>query len=139
MRSRTSSDRTFKLKTIPFLLAFAVPALSHAQEAAGEVVLPTVSVSGQGLGDTTEGTCSYTTGKTQTATPLSMSPRETPQSVSVVTQQRIEDQGLSSITDVLNNVTGISVHKYETHRAQFTSRGFDVNTLMIAGIPSTWD
>lgn len=142
MRSRISSDRTFKLKTIPFLLALAVPALSHAQEAGKEIVLPTVSVSGQAmgtLGETTEGTGSYTTGKTQTATPLSMSPRETPQSVSVVTQQRIEDQNFSNITDLLNSVTGISVHQYETHRAQFTSRGFDINTLMIDGIPSTWD
>ncbi|MFT3848143.1 MAG: TonB-dependent siderophore receptor [Propionivibrio sp.] len=139
MRPPISTHPAFRLKTIPFLLAIAIPAFAQAQESGKEVVLPTVSVSGQGLGETTEGTGSYTTGKTQTATPLSMSPRETPQSVSVVTQQRIEDQGLTNITDLLNNVTGISVHQYETHRAQFTSRGFDINTLMIDGIPSTWD
>lgn len=139
MRSRISSDRAFKLKTIPFLLAFAVPALSHAQEASKEIVLPTVSVSGQGLGETTEGTGSYTTGKTQTATPLSMSLRETPQSVSVVTQQRIEDQNFSNITDLLNSVTGVSVHQYETSRGQFTARGFDINTLMIDGVPTSWE
>ena len=72
MRSRISSDRTFKLKTIPFLLAFAAPALSHAQEASNEVVLPTVSVSGQAmgqtLGETTEGTGSYTVPATSAAT-----------------------------------------------------------------------
>ena len=139
MRSRISSDRAFKLKTIPFLLAFAVPALSHAQEASKEIVLPTVSVSGHGLGETTEGTGSYTTGKTQTATPLSMSLRETPQSVSVVTQQRIEDQNFSNITDLLNSVTGVSVHQYETSRGQFTARGFDINTLMIDGVPTSWE
>ena len=139
MRRPTSTDPAFRLKTIPLLLAIAIPAFSQAQENGKEIVLPTVSVSDQGLGETTEGTGSYTTGRTQTATPLSMSPRETPQSVSVVTQQRIEDQGFTNITDLLNNVTGVSVHQYETHRAQFTSRGFDVNTLMIDGIPSTWD
>ena len=139
MRRPTSTDPAFRLKIIPLLLAIAIPAFSQAQENGKEIVLPTVSVSDQGLGETTEGTGSYTTGRTQTATPLSMSPRETPQSVSVVTQQRIEDQGFTNITDLLNNVTGVSVHQYETHRAQFTSRGFDVNTLMIDGIPSTWD
>ena len=139
MRRPTSTDPAFRLKTIPLLLAIAIPAFSQAQENGKEIVLPTVSVSDQGLGETTEGTGSYTTGRTHTATPLSMSPRETPQSVSVVTQQRIEDQGFTNITDLLNNVTGVSVHQYETHRAQFTSRGFDVNTLMIDGIPSTWD
>jgi outer membrane receptor for ferric coprogen and ferric-rhodotorulic acid len=139
MQSPISTDRKFKLKTISLVVALAAPAFSRAEETAKEIVLPTVAVSGQVMGETTEGTGSYTTGKTQTATPLSMSLRETPQSVSVVTQQRIEDQGLSSITDVLNNVTGISVHQYETNRAQFTARGFDINTLMIDGIPTTWE
>lgn len=139
MQSLNSPDRDFKIRTIPLLLALATPALSSAQDTGREIVLPVVAVSGQGLGEATEGTGSYTTGKSRTATPLSLSLRETPQSVSVVTQQRIEDQGLSSITDALNNVTGISVHQYETSRAQFTARGFDVNALMIDGTPTTWD
>ena len=44
-----------------------------------------------------------------------------------------------NITDVLNNVTGVSVNQYETHRAQFNARGFDINALMIDGVPTTWD
>ena len=74
MRRPTSTDPAFRLKTIPLLLAIAIPAFSQAQENGKEIVLPTVSVSDQGLGETTEGTGSYTTGRTQTATPLSMSP-----------------------------------------------------------------
>ena len=134
-----SQNRNFRIRTIPLLVVLALPMLSNAQDASREAVLPAVAVSGQGLGEATEGTGSYTTGKSRTATPLSLSLRETPQSVSVVTQQRIEDQGLSSITDALNNVTGVSVHQYETSRAQFTARGFDINALMIDGIPTTWD
>lgn len=135
MQSSTPPNRALRLKTLSLMLAAAIPALSSAQE----TVLPAVSVSAPTMGETTEGTGSYTTGKAQTATPLSLSLRETPQSVSVVTQQRIEDQGLSSITDVINNVTGVSVHQYETNRAQFTARGFDINTLMIDGVPTTWN
>jgi len=129
----------FKLKTLSLMVAIALPALSHADDPASEAVLPAVKVSAELMGETTEGTGSYTTGKTKTATPLSMSLRDTPQSVSVVTQQRIEDQGFFNITDVLNSVTGVSVNQYETSRGQFTARGFDINTLMIDGVPTTWD
>ena len=139
MHSLHSSGNTFKVKTLSLMVALTLPAFSQAEDAGAEAALSTVTVSEQQMGDKTEGTGSYTTGKTNTATPLSMSLRDTPQSVSVVTQQRIEDQDLSDITDVLNNVTGVSVHQYETNRAQFTARGFDINTLMIDGVPTTWD
>ena len=121
------------------MVAFALSGWSQAQDAGGEALLSPVRVSERVMGENTEGTGSYTTGKTKTATPLSLSPRDTPQSVSVVTQQRIEDQGLLNITDVINNVTGVSVNQYETHRAQFHARGFDINALMVDGVPTTWD
>ena len=117
--------------------------LAQAQQVPAAIpTLSTVVIQAQdqnAVTETTEGTGSYTTGKAKTATPLTMSLRDTPQSVSVVTQQRIQDQGLQSIADVVNNTTGVSVRQYETHRGQFISRGFDVNTLMIDGIPTTWD
>ncbi|WP_448108271.1 TonB-dependent siderophore receptor [Pseudomonas azerbaijanoccidentalis] len=87
----------------------------------------------------TEGTNSYTTDAARTATPLTMSLRETPQSVSVVTQQRIQDQDLKTILDVVNNATGVSVNRYETSRAQFNARGFELNSLMIDGVPTIYE
>ncbi|WP_293779310.1 TonB-dependent siderophore receptor [uncultured Oxalicibacterium sp.] len=100
--------------------------------------LPEIKVEAATLGETTEGTGSYTSGRSKSATPLSMSLRDTPQSVSVVTQQRIEDQRLLTVTDVLNNTTGVSVNQYETNRAQFNARGFKINNIMIDGVPTTW-
>ena len=50
---------------------------------------------------TTEGTNSYTTKSMSTSTGLPLSIRETPQSVSVITRQRIEDQGMNSLDDVV--------------------------------------
>jgi len=126
-----------KIKTLALLVALALPALARAQ-AAAETVLPAIQVSAERPDETTEGTTSYTTGRTRTALPLGTSLRDTPQSVSVVTRQRIEDQDMTDITDVLNSVTGVSVNQYETNRAQFTSRGFDINTLMIDSVPTTW-
>jgi outer membrane receptor for ferric coprogen and ferric-rhodotorulic acid len=132
----------FKMKPLAVLVSLTLPLLAQAQSGGAEqtaTVLPSVQVSAQKLNDTTEGSGSYTTGKARTATPLDMSLRDTPQSVSVMTQQRIEDQGLTTVTDVVNNVIGISVNQYETNRAGFTARGFDITNLIIDGIPTTWE
>jgi outer membrane receptor for ferric coprogen and ferric-rhodotorulic acid len=55
--------------------------------------LQATSISGMALGLTTEGTGSYTTGATTTATKLPLTLRETPQSVTVVTRQQMDDHG----------------------------------------------
>ncbi|MEL0168560.1 MAG: TonB-dependent siderophore receptor [Pseudomonadaceae bacterium] len=111
-----------------------------AQPADEEVLLAPISVTGQGeRSAVTEDTGSYTTEAARTATPLSLSPRETPQSVTVVTQQKIEDQDLGTVLDVVNNTVGISVNRYETSRAQFNARGFNINALMIDGVPTIWE
>lgn len=81
----------------------------------------------------------YRPGASTTSTGLSLSSRQTPQSVTVVTQQRIEDEGMRTVTDVVNRATGVSVNQYETHRAGFTARGFDIANLQIDGVPTTWD
>ncbi len=119
------------------LPANAQDAVTTADEQAA--TLETVTVTGEAVTDVTEGTGSYTTGAARTATPLSMSLRETPQSVSVITQQRMEDQDLQTILDLVNNTVGVSVNRYETDRAQFNARGFDINSLMIDGVPTIWE
>jgi outer membrane receptor for ferric coprogen and ferric-rhodotorulic acid len=140
MNKQAHAQGRFQLNRLTVSVALAMPLLAHAQATEqSTAVLPQVEVSGWKMGDTTEGTGSYTTGRAKTATPLSLSLRDTPQSISVVTQQRIEDQGLVTVTDVVNNVTGVSVNQYETNRAGFTARGFDIDNLQIDGIPTTWD
>jgi len=128
-------------RKLAVMVALALPLMAQAgpEEADTSTVLPQVEVRADKLGETTEGTGSYTTGRSRSATPLSMSLRDTPQSVTVVTQQRIEDQNLVTVTDVVNNVTGVSVNQYETNRAGFTARGFDIDNLQIDGVPTTWD
>ncbi|NVD97992.1 TonB-dependent siderophore receptor [Massilia sp. BJB1822] len=131
-------QRRPEFKRLAVLVSLALPLAAQAQNSAEQTVLPQIEVLANKLGDTTEGTGSYATGKAKTATPLSMSLRDTPQSISVVTQQRIEDQGMLTVTDVVNNSTGVSVNQYETHRAGFTARSFDIDNLQIDGIATTW-
>ena len=76
-------------------------------QATGAVELGATTVSGLALGSTTENSGSYTTGAMQTATKLPLSLRETPQSVTVITRQRMDDQGMRSLDDVVQATPGL--------------------------------
>jgi len=56
---------------------------------------------------------------TKTLTPL----RDVPQSITIVTQEQIKDQQMTSIGDVARYVPGISVHQGENNRDQLILRG----------------
>ena len=75
----------------------------------------------------------------QTATGLGLTVQETPQSVSIMTYQRIADQDLRSLTDVINNSAGVSSRAYDSSRNAFSARGFNVDNYQIDGIPVHWD
>jgi iron complex outermembrane receptor protein/outer membrane receptor for ferric coprogen and ferric-rhodotorulic acid len=86
------------------------------------------------LNGVTEGSTSYTaTGPSRMATGLSLTQRETPQAVTVVTQQQILDQNMQSLDDVANAATGISYSKNGTERS-VTTRGLQVSDLQIDGM-----
>jgi outer membrane receptor for ferric coprogen and ferric-rhodotorulic acid len=74
------------------------------------------------------------------ATGLSLSLRETPQSVSIISRERIEDFALTNVNDLLDQAVGINVERAETDRTQYNSRGFDVNNFQVDGIglPLIW-
>jgi outer membrane receptor for ferric coprogen and ferric-rhodotorulic acid len=78
---------------------------------------------------------SYVPKKTTIASKLPLSPNQIPQSVSVVSQQRIIDQNLSSIEDALATVPGVTVITNSTAHSQYRSRGYNLNTST-DGIPS---
>lgn len=101
--------------------------------------LGATSINATGLGATTEGTGSYTTGQSSTATKLPLTLRETPQSISVVTRQRMDDQGLNDITEVLQQTPGLSVQSLGSERFNIYSRGYSVDNYQFDGIPTTLD
>ncbi len=85
---------------------------------------------------TTEGSGSYTTGSMTTATKLPLSIRQTPQSVSVITRQRIDDQGMNDLNDVVKYAPGVTLRKFGSDRQQFLARGFTIDNLMYDGLPT---
>lgn len=115
-------------------------AMAWAEEASGKgaLELGATAINDTHLGETTEGSGSYTTGATRTATRMALSPRETPQSVSVITRQQMDDQNLTSIADVLGKTPGITVTKLDSSRASFQARGFEIDNFQIDGIPAAF-
>lgn len=111
------------------------------QAAAGSVALEATTISaddGSLRGRaTTEGTRSYTTGAMSTSTGLPLSIRETPQSVSVITRQRMEDQGMTDLNDVVRYAPGVTLNKFGGDRQEFLSRGFRIDNIMYDGLPTT--
>jgi len=105
----------------------------------GPMTLGNVDISAQtGIAGmaTTEGSGSYTTGSMSSATRLPLSIRETPQSVSVITRQRIEDQGMNDLNDVVKYAPGVTLRKFGSDRQQFLARGFAIDNLMYDGLPT---
>lgn len=101
-----------------------------------EKTLPVISVNAPVAEGVTEGTGSYTTHASSTATKFDLPLRKTPQSVSIVTRQQMDDQGLSTIADVLEQTPGIVVSRENSEGYNFFSRGFAVENFQYDGIPS---
>lgn len=87
----------------------------------------------------TEGTRSYAARGTKTATGLTLTQRETPQTVSVITRQEMDDFNLTTINDVLRNTPGVSTQTYTYGLYQYRVRGFGVTNFQLDGLPTFYD
>lgn len=85
----------------------------------------------------------YSVPVTTAGTKMTLALRDIPQSVSIISKQRIQDQALHSIGEVLNNTTGISASNIDSDRANYYSRGFLINNYLFDGVPTVvqdvWD
>lgn len=68
------------------------------------------------------------------ATGLPLEIKDTPQSISTIDAQILSNFGLTDVNDALRLGTGINVDQYETNRATFNSRGFEIQLTQIDGL-----
>jgi len=107
-----------------------------SRPASGDMTqLAPITVTGRRLDGTTEGTGSFRATVTNTATRLNLSPRETPQTVSVVTNQQMRDFGMTSVDDALKAVSGAFVAERGNNGAFYYSRGFEMQS-QYDGVPN---
>lgn len=113
------------------VLALSVHALIHPAYAEDEILVqanaPEASQDNQ----------DYTVNTTRAGTKMLLAPRDVPQSVSVVTQQRMKDQNLQSVGDVLDNTTGVATELIDSERSAYFSRGFKITSFTFDDIPTS--
>lgn len=110
--------------------------LARAQSGSA-LELGATSVNAANPDASSEETGSYTIASSRTATKLPMSLRETPQTVSVMTRQRMQDQQLNTLSDVLEQTPGLSVQNIDSERVNIYSRGYSIDSYQFDGIPTT--
>lgn len=81
----------------------------------------------------------YSVKSTSAGTKMQMTQRDIPQSVSIVSQQRMEDQQLQTLGDVMDNTLGISKSQADSDRSSYYSRGFQIDNYMVDGIPTYFE
>ena len=78
---------------------------------------------------------SYTISETRTSTGLPLSLRETPQTVTVISRQLMDDQQINTLDDVLGTAPGISSYSNDNAgRTTYRARGFDITNYRIDGM-----
>ena len=79
----------------------------------------------------------YAVKTTRAGTKMNLAPRDIPQSVSVVTRQRMQDQNLQTVDQVLTNATGVSSQQIDSERSYYYSRGFEITNFSYDDIPTS--
>ncbi|QXQ21091.1 TonB-dependent siderophore receptor [Pseudomonas tolaasii] len=133
-RSITFTLGLFSVVLSPELLAET----ESEQNASKALELGATSITAEGLGSTTEHTGAYTTGAMSTATRLNLSVKETPQSISVITRQQMDDFNLNTLTDALRQTTGVNVQHLDSDRVGYTARGYSISNYQVDGMLSTY-
>ena len=138
------TDKKYLSKMIQMIMlgltSVAATTLLHAAEEttqnnAEPLALPTLKFTANQLGEITENSGVYTPGSIATATRLVLKPKETPQTISVITRQEMDDFNLNSIDDVMRHTPGVSVVTYDSERTEYYSRGFAIQNFQYDGIP----
>lgn len=142
------TDKKYLSKMIQMIMlgltSVAATTLLHATEEttqnnAEPLALPTLKFTANQLGEITENSGIYTPGSIATATRLVLKPKETPQTISVITRQEMDDFNLNSIDDVMRHTPGVSVVTYDSERTEYYSRGFAIQNFQYDGIPMNRD
>ncbi|MDZ5603152.1 TonB-dependent siderophore receptor [Pseudomonas sp. RP23018S] len=102
-------------------------------QAADDLTLPITQIE-----STQEGTDAASVGyegrASSSTTKLGLTDKETPQGVTTITRQALDDFRITGIKNALRAAPSVTVEQTESDRTQFTSRGFDINAFEYDGV-----
>ena len=112
----------FLLTACALAASLAIGDLAHAQDA----TLGKIVVTGKRANRVSKG-----------ATGLPMDVKDTPQTISSIDQEDMANFGVTGSNEALALATGINVEQYETNRATFNARGFEIQLTQVDGLGMT--
>lgn len=127
-------------KNVMLMTACAIAActfLENAQAQAAAAAAPASAASAPGQNVVVAAKRDARVSKGATGLPIEI--KDTPQTISVIEAQDMKDFGATGSNDALRLGTGINVEQYETNRASFNSRGFDIQLTQLDGLGMTND
>ena len=127
-------------RAAPTLVAMGIalalyPGLSIAAASSEDTIIVDGSADSSAANDQQD----YSVKSTTAGTKMQMIQRDIPQSVSVVSEQRMQDQQLQTLGDVMNNTIGITSSQADSDRTSYFSRGFAIDNYMVDGIPTYFE
>ncbi|AOA59941.1 TonB-dependent siderophore receptor [Acinetobacter larvae] len=131
------ANQIVQLETINLTAQQKNAAQSNAVTTDSDVAaLPTITLSARSA-LTTEGTGLYTAQATTASNGLALSLKQTPQLVSVLTRQQMEDQNISLLTEVASQTAGLSLNQVGTagtDSSHIYARGKKVDNYLLDGV-----
>lgn len=106
------------------------PAVAASSPAGEEQTLPTVTITGDAQG----ADAAAAKRRSTSSLGLDLSVRETPQSISVIGREKLDDFHLNNVNAALATATGVNVEQVETDRTYYTARGFDITNFQLDGV-----
>jgi outer membrane receptor for ferric coprogen and ferric-rhodotorulic acid len=116
---------------------------AFANENQEAVSLPSIEVEGVSArsSGSSEQVGGYSIKNSGAATRLDLSVKDTPQSVTVLTREVLDDFGLDTLNDALDATPSVTVERTETDRTYYTSRGFAITNFQVDSLsmPTAFD
>ncbi|MCA1178019.1 MULTISPECIES: ferric-rhodotorulic acid/ferric-coprogen receptor FhuE [unclassified Pantoea] len=132
--SGRAPQRALRVSLLAMMVASGI-----AQAADSTTTEQTLTVDASASSDAQEQAAKdYSVPVTRAGTKMALTARDIPQSVSIVSKQRMQDQQLQSLNDVLSNTTGIRGVSSDMDRTNYYSRGFIIDNYMVDGIPTAF-
>ncbi len=127
-KSAVTSIQNTAMKT-PSLLALAISSALFSPQllAADDSSVERIEVTGS----RTQG---YLVNQNSSATKLDLALKDTPQAISILSAEQLQDFGLTNINLALDQATGVNVERIETDRTYYNARGFDITNFQVDGL-----
>ncbi|WP_300727130.1 TonB-dependent siderophore receptor [Pseudomonas sp.] len=114
----------------------AMVGMASQQAAAAALELDTLNVEGTlPSADESTGQLGYTVKSTTSSTGMKLTPRQTPQSVTTITQAQMADRQITNIEQALDSAPGVTMSKSEVGgRTEYRARGYPITNWKMDGL-----